>query len=80
MKFVVLPSGLPPGTQVTQVTKVTKLPLVMLGMQGYTVGLYIDDIIAIDESFEECLITVVETINLFQKLGIQIKANSYRPV
>ena len=78
MKFVVLPSGLPPGTR--KFTKVTKLPLVMLGMQGYTVGLYIDDIIAIDESFEECLITVVETINLFQKLGIQIKANSYRPV
>ena len=41
----------------------------MLKMQGYTVAIYIDDIIAIDQSFEECLLTVVETINLFQKLG-----------
>ena len=44
----------------------------MLRMQGYTVAIYIDDIIAIDQSFEECLLTVVETINLFQKLGFVI--------
>ena len=41
-------------------------------MQGYTVAIYIDDVIAIDQSFEECLLTVVETINLFQKLGFLI--------
>ena len=41
----------------------------MLRMQGYTVAIYIDDIIAIHQSFEECLFTMVETINLFQKLG-----------
>ena len=41
----------------------------MLGMKGYTVAIYIDGIITIDQSFEECLLTVVETINLFQKLG-----------
>ena len=39
----------------------------MLRMQGYTVAIYIDEIIAIDQSFEECLLTVAETINLFQK-------------
>ena len=44
----------------------------MLRMQGYTVEIYNDDIIAIDQSFEECLLTVVETINLFQKLGFLI--------
>ena len=44
----------------------------MLRMQGYTVAIYIDDIIAKDQSFEECLLTVVETINLFQKLGFVI--------
>ena len=27
-----------------------------LRMQGYTVTLYIDDIIAIDQSFDECLL------------------------
>ena len=41
-------------------------------MQGYTVAIYIDDIIAIDQRFEEYLLTVVETINLFQKLGFLI--------
>ena len=44
----------------------------MLRMQGYTVAIYIDEIIAIDQSFEECLLTVTETINLFQKLGFVI--------
>ena len=41
----------------------------MLRMQGYTVAVYIDHIIAIDQSFEEYLLTVLETINLFLKLG-----------
>ena len=45
----------------------------MIRMQGYTVAIYIDDIIAIDQGFEECLFTVVETVNLFQKLGFVIR-------
>ena len=44
----------------------------MLRMQAYTVAIYIDDIIAIDQSFEDYLLTLVETINLFQKLGFAI--------
>ena len=44
----------------------------MLRMRGYTVAIYIDDIIAIDQSFEECLLTVVEITNLFKKLGFVI--------
>ena len=44
----------------------------MLRMQEYTVAIYIDDIIAIEQSFEEFLLTVVESINLFQKLGFVI--------
>ena len=47
----------------------------MLRMKGYTVAIYSDDIIAIDQSFEECLLTVVETIKLFQKLGFVIDAD-----
>ena len=38
-------------------------------MQQYTVALYIDYIIVISQSFEECLLSVVETIILFQKPG-----------
>ena len=41
-------------------------------MQGYTVEIYNDDINVIDQSFNECLLSVVETINLFQKLGFVI--------
>ena len=41
-------------------------------MQVYTVAIYIDGIIAIDQSYEECLPTVVETINLFQNLWFVI--------
>ena len=70
LKFVVLPNGLSPGPR--KFTKLTKPPLAILRMQGYTVAVYDDDIIAIDQSFEECLLTVVETIHLFQKLSFLI--------
>ena len=60
LKFVVLPNGLSPGPR--KFTKLTKPPLAILRIQGYTVAIYI----------EECLLTVVETINLFQKLGFLI--------
>ena len=50
LKFVVLPNGLSPGPR--KFTKLTKPPLAILRMQGYTVAIYIDDIIAIDQSFE----------------------------
>ena len=51
--FWSLPNDLSPGPR--KFTKLTKPPLAMLRMQGYTVARYIDDIIAIDQSFEECL-------------------------
>ena len=70
LKFVVLPNGLSPGPR--KFTKLTKPPLAILRTQGYTVAIYIDDIIAIDQSFEECLLTVVETINLFKNLDFII--------
>ena len=70
LKFVVFPNGLSPGLR--KFTKLTKAPSAILRMQGYTVAIYIDDIIAIDQRFVECLLTVVETINLFQKLGFLI--------
>ena len=41
-------------------------------MQGYIVAIYINGIIALGQSFEENLLTVLETINLFQKLGLLI--------
>ena len=59
LKFIVLPNGLSPGLR--KFTNLTKALLAILRMQGYAVAIYIDDIIAIDQSFEECLLTVVET-------------------
>ena len=65
-----MPNGLSPGSR--KLTKLARAPLVMLRKQRYTVAIYIDDIIAIDQSFEDYLLTLVETINLFQKLGFVI--------
>ena len=72
LKFAVLANSLSPGPR--KFTKLTNPSLAMLRMQGYTVAIYIDDIVVIDQSFEECLLTVVETINLFQKLGFDSRS------
>ena len=68
--FDFLPNGLLPDHRKS--TKLTKPPLAMLRMQGYIVTIYIDNIIAVDQSFEDCLLSVVETISLFEKLGLVI--------
>ena len=70
MKFVVLPYGLSPGPR--KLTKTTKLPLPLLRTQRYTVAIYIDDIISVDDTFKSCLLTVIKTIKLFQNLGFVI--------
>ena len=70
LKFLVFPNGLPPGPQ--KFAKLTKPLLPMLKMQGYSVAIYIDNTIAIDQIFEECLLTVAETIIFFQNLGFVI--------
>ena len=48
--FVFLPNGL--SQSPPKFTKLIMSPLAMLRMQGYTVAIYIDDIIPIDQSFE----------------------------
>ena len=70
LKFVVFPNGLVPGLQ--KFTKLTKPPLARLRMQGCTIAIHINGIIAIDKSLEECLHTMVEIIHLFQKLDFVI--------
>ena len=49
LKFIVLPNGLLLGPR--KIKKLTKPALAMLRMQGYTVAICIDDIIAIGQSF-----------------------------
>ena len=70
LKFVVLRSGLSPG--LWNFTKLTKPQLAMIRMQAYTIAICIHNVIAIDQSFDECLLIVVETINLFQEMGFLI--------
>ena len=52
--------------------KITKPPLAMLRMQVYSVAKYINDKALNNQIFDKSLLTVVETIHLFQKLGFII--------
>ena len=70
LKFFVLPNDLSPGPR--KFTKLTKQPLALLRIQEHTVGIYIDDILSVDDTFESCLLTVIKTIKLFQGLGFVI--------
>ena len=70
MKFVVLPNGLSSGPR--KFTKLTKPPIACLRIEGVIVAIYIDDIIVIGDTFEECLIGAIKTIKLFLKLGFII--------
>ena len=70
LKFVVLPNGLSSGPR--KFTKLTKPPIACLRIEGVIVAIYIDDIIVIGDTYEECLIGTIKTIKLFLKLGFII--------
>ena len=70
MKIVVLPHGLSSGPQ--KFTKLTKTPIACLRIEGVIVAIYIDDIIVIGDTYEECLIGTIKTIKLFLKLSFII--------
>ena len=65
-----LPNGLSSGPR--KFTKLTKPPIACLRIEGVIVAIYIDDIIVIGDTFEECLIGAIKTIKLFLKLGFVI--------
>ena len=69
-KFVALPNGLSPGPR--KFTKLTKPPIAVLRLQGHTIAIYIDDLFTTDNTFEDCLHSVIEVIRMFQKLGFII--------
>ena len=70
LKFFVLPNGLSSGPR--KFTKLTKPPIACLRIEGVIVAIYIDDIIVIGDTYEECLIGTIKTIKLFLKLGFII--------
>ena len=70
LKFVVLPNGLSSGPQ--KFTKLTKPTIACLRIEGVIVPIYIDDVIVIGETYEECLTGTIKTIDLFLNLGFII--------
>ena len=70
LKFVVLPNRVFSGPR--KFTKLTKPPIACLRIEGVIVAIYIDDIIVIGDTYEECLIGTIKTIKLFLKLGFII--------
>ena len=71
MKFFVIPNELSSGPR--KFTKLTKPPIACLRIEGVIVAIYIDDIIVIGDTYEECFIGTIKTIKLFLKLGFIIQ-------
>ena len=69
-KFVCLPNGLCSGPR--KFTKLLKPVLAVLRQQGYIVSAYIDDIIIMDDSYEDCIRATIETVKLLDYLGFTI--------
>ena len=57
------PNGLPYGPR--KFTKLTKPPLAVLKLEGIITAIYIDDLIIIGETYEECLTGSIKTIKMF---------------
>ena len=67
LKFVVLPNELSSGPR--KFTKLTKPPLAVLRLEGIIIAIYIDDLIILGETYEECLTGSIKTIKMFLCLG-----------
>ena len=70
LMFVVLPNGLPSGPR--KFKKITKAPLAILRLEGITIAIYIDDLIILGETYEECLTGSIKTIKIVLRLGFLI--------
>ena len=66
-KFMVLPNGLSPGPR--KFTKLLKPPIAVLRKDGVTISIYIDDIILMGDTFEECISSLLKTIKLLLDPG-----------
>ena len=69
-QFVCLPFGL--STSPFAFTKLLKPVMRFLRKRGYISGIYLDDLLCIGNTYEECEKNVKETISLLQKLGFII--------
>ena len=69
-QFTCLPNGLCSGPR--KFTKVLKPPLACLRLQNIIISGYIDDLITLDEKFDNCFDNVKKIVNLFNSLGFVI--------
>ena len=78
-RFTCLPFGLCTSPYIF--TKILKPVLKLLRSRGFMSVAYLDDLLCIANTFEECVINVSETINLLQSLGfiINFKKSNLTP-
>ena len=69
-KFLVLPNGLRCGPR--KFTKLMKPPIATLKLDGHTIAIYIDDLINVGLTFDECVENVIASIKLLNSLGFII--------
>ena len=69
-KFTVLPNGLSTGPR--KFTKLLKPPLAFLRKEGHILCAYIDDLLNIGDSYNDCLSDVIDTVLVFDTLGFVI--------
>ena len=65
-KFLVLPNGLCCGPR--KFTKLMKPPIATLRLDGHIIAIYIDDLINVGLTFDECVENVITSIKLFNSL------------
>ena len=69
-KFTALPNGLSTGPR--KFTKLLKPPLASLRKEGHILCAYIDGLLNIGDSYNDCLSNVIDTVLVFNKLGFVI--------
>lgn len=69
-KFTALPNGLSTGPR--KFTKLLKPPLAFLRKEGHISCAYIDDLLNIGDSYNDCLSNVIDTVLIFDTLGFVI--------
>ena len=72
-KFLVLPNGLCCGPR--KFTKLMKPPIATLRLDGHIIAIYIDDLINVALTFDECVENVITSIKLLNFLGFIIHPN-----
>ena len=69
-KFLVLPNGLRYGPR--KFAKLMKPPIATLRLDGHIIAIYIDELINVGLTFDECIENVITIIKFFNSQGFII--------